>query len=43
LPALSSVFASMVSPIMFWFFPIRIPRIIGSWKVIQLHGRNDKK
>src|SRR5262249_1843774 len=43
LPALSSVFASMFLSKRVPLFPVPYTRIIGSWKVIQLHGPPNKK
>src|SRR5437763_10766037 len=42
LPALSSVFASMLLSTRVPAFPVRYTRIIKALKVIALHGRNDK-
>src|SRR5262245_1802486 len=42
LPARSSVFASMFLSKRVPLFPVPYTRIIGSWKVIQLHGPPNK-
>src|SRR5262245_64098474 len=42
LPALSSVFASMFLSKRVPLFPVPYTRIVGSWKVIQLHGPPNK-
>src|SRR5262249_48342150 len=43
LPARSSVFASMFLSKRVPLFPVPYTRIIGSWKVIQLHGPPNKR